>query len=147
MAGYHARRYWRAGFFAGWLYWLGCVVLVSTASAQVEYFTSSPNIDSFPIVRVGVSVTDNGKPATTVDASNYSITEDGYPVTNLELTSCDGASSAAIAVVLDASQSMYNSAGTGTGNYSALFRGFSSFLSRIPAPSELALIPFTDTVA
>jgi hypothetical protein len=122
---------------------LGLAAMQNVASAQVDFLTTRPIIDSFPIVRIGVSITDGGLPPNTLTSSDFTVTEDGNNVSPLELINCHGQPSAAIALLVDASSSMFSSAGNG--NYNAYYNSFSKFLALVSPPSELALIPFTDT--
>ncbi len=119
-------------------------VRISVAQ-QLQMFTAPPLVDSFPVVRVGISVSDSGKPAQPLSTANFTVTEDGKNVTPFQLLNCAGAPAAAIAVLSDASSSMFSS--TGNGNTGKYFDSYSKFLALVSAPSQLALIPFTDSIA
>jgi hypothetical protein len=110
--------------------------------AQVQFFTTPPDIDSFPVVKTEVSVAFNGKPAP-FGKSNLSILEDGQPVTNFELFDCDESPTASIAVLMDVSESMLFTLFKGADEF---YNSFPVFTSQMYAPTELALIPFNDTV-
>ncbi len=117
------------------------------AEAQVVFTIGQPNVDSFPIVRTGVYVTNNGGPASLVIAQNFGVVEDGLPVGAFSLTGCGGTSSVAMAIVMDTSESMDASIGTGglsNRSFAAFYEGISRFLASIPGPSQLALVPFAN---
>lgn len=114
------------------------------ASAQLQFFTSVPNIDSFPVVKVPISVSYNGKPAP-IEKKHLSILEDGNAVTDFELIGCDEADAASIALFVDISGSMQFTVLYNGPSY--FYDGFSAFVRNIYAPSEIALIPFNDTVS
>jgi len=117
--------------------------------AQLSLSLGNPDVSQFPIVQIGVWVTENGKPATLISSGNFNVKEDGIPGNVLGLTDCGGTSSAAIAFVVDTSQSMEPIVGSDTGtkrNYRRFFTSFSQFLNSLPGPSLLALIPFGDGV-
>ena len=120
---------------------------ILAAAQRVQFFASQPNIDSFPVVRIGVSVTDSLRPVTTLSASNFRVLEDGISPSNVELIGCAGGQSAAIAFVLDTSLSMRASIANSTGGYPAFNDAVAELLNLIPAPSQLVLIPFSDTAS
>ena len=116
--------------------------------AQVVFSIGQPNIDSFPVVRTGVYVTNNGAPAQLVIAQKFYVAEDGIQVGAFGLTGCGGTSDVAMAIVLDTSASMDASISTGglsNRSYAAFYESFSRFLASIPGPSEIALVPFADS--
>ncbi len=116
-----------------------------THAQQLQMYCSPPLVDSFPVVRIGVSISDSGRPAQPLTVGNFILTEDGKNVNPFELLNCAGAPAAAIAVLSDVTSSMFSS--TGNGNTGKYFDSYSNFLAQVSAPSQLALIPFTDTVA
>lgn len=121
------------------------VTSMLSARAQVVMTTGQPNVDSFPVVRIPVSVAENNKPATGVTVSNFTVKQDGIAIPNVQLVSCQGSPSAAIVFVVDTSQSMEQSVGSGPSakrNYQKFFDGFSAFIASIPAPSQIALVEF-----
>ncbi len=114
---------------------------------QIVLTISAPDIDSFPIVKVGVNVTQNGGPATQIGGSTFTVHEDGTPGNVLGLAGCGGNSSAGIAIVLDTSQSMDASLGSGPpGNrtYAMFDTAIEQFIASFPGPSQLVLVPFAD---
>jgi hypothetical protein len=123
-------------------------MLPKNSSAQLVLNIDAPNIDSFPVVRIGISVTDSGKPASLISPSDFAIKEDGLQVNVFDLFGCGGSSSAAIAFVIDTSISMDASVGTGSGSnrsYAQFFDSYSKFIANVPAPSDIALVPFADS--
>jgi hypothetical protein len=118
-------------------------VQLPSAHAQVQFFSTPPEIDSFPIVKTQISVAYNGRPAP-ISASDLSVQEDGQSVTNFELLNCDESEAASIAVLVDVSESMRFTLWKGGDEF---YRAFADFANELPAPSEFALLPFNDTVA
>lgn len=118
------------------------LVQITDLRAQVSLITTPPKVDSFPVVRTTISVSDNGTPAQ-FNKSHIQILEDGQNISDFELNDCDESKDAAIAVLFDQSGSMQF-----TVNYNGVdefYDCFSAFLRSVPAPSDLALIPFNDT--
>src|SRR5687768_14172843 len=90
--------------------------------AQVQFFTTPPDIDSFPIVNSKVSVAFNGLPAP-FTKSNLTVQEDGQ-VTGFELVNCDESDAASIAVLFDVSESMVVTLFRGNDEFYQAFRDF-----------------------
>jgi hypothetical protein len=111
--------------------------------AQVQFFTSPPEIDSFPVVRSTISVEYSGSPAL-FDKSNLSVQEDGQAITNFELLDCDESDAASIALLVDVSESMMFTLWKGSDEF---YNSFVNFTDQLHAPTEYALIPFNDTVS
>jgi len=125
-----------------------CVALMlpfAASAQQLQMYCAPALVDSFPVVRIGVSVSDSGNPAQPLSVANFTLTEDGKNVSPFALLNCAGAPAAAIAVLSDVTSSMFSS--TGNGNTGKYFDSYSKFLAQVSAPSQLALVPFTDTVA
>ncbi|HWF44005.1 MAG TPA: VWA domain-containing protein [Candidatus Kapabacteria bacterium] len=123
-------------------------MLPKSSNAQLVFNIDTPNIDSFPVVRIGISVTDSGKPASLISPSDFAIKEDGLQVNVFDLFGCGGSSSAAIAFVIDTSNSMDASVSTGpisNRSYAQFFDSYSKFIANVPAPSDIALVPFADS--
>ncbi len=136
------------GFPKRWLPAVMLLALALPARGQVVLTLSNPATGGFPIVDVDVHVTQNGAPATSLGASNFSVREDGVPASVIALTGCGGTSSAAIALVVDTSASMQASLGSGptkNRSYGMFDEAISQFIANIPGPSLLALVPFADT--
>ncbi len=133
------------------LLFIGLILLSALpVHGQVVLSVAQPVIDSFPIVDIAVNITDSGGPATLVNSSNFSVREDGIPATVLGLHDCDGASNAAIVFIIDTSESMNGSLGSGpfaSRSYGMFDHALSQFLSSIPGASSLALVPFADTAS
>lgn len=109
---------------------------------MVQFYTTPPVIDSFPIVKTTISVAYNGRPAP-INSSHLSVLEDGRP-TPFQLLDCDESDSASIAMLVDVSESMKFTLWKGSDEF---YQAFSVFANSIYTPSEFALIPFNDTVA
>jgi hypothetical protein len=123
-------------------------ICAALGHAQIRFYASQPNIDSFPIVRIGVGVTVNAVAVTNLQATNFSVTSDGKLVPNLELVDCDAPLNAAIAIVVDTSASMKRSVGGGTPpnySYRAFKESFSSLIGRVPKGSLFTVVPFGDS--
>ncbi|MDP4233492.1 MAG: vWA domain-containing protein [Bacteroidota bacterium] len=117
----------------------------SPVVGQISFTASKPIVDSFPIVRIPVSVTENNQPAQSITSANFTVKEDGVLQSPLDLSGCSGSTSAAICFVVDTSRSMEQSVGSGpqtNRNYQKFFDAFSGFIASIPAPSQLALVEF-----
>lgn len=131
-----------------WIAVLLSCLFGSDGIAQLRLNVAQPNIDSVPVVRVGVGITLNGVAVTGLQASNFAATTDGTPITSLELVDCDVAKTSAIAIVVDTSASMKQSVGTGTPpnySYTAFRDCFSRLVERVPTGSLFALVPFGDS--
>jgi hypothetical protein len=111
---------------------------------QLEFYTTPPIIDSFPIVRIGIVLSSGDQPASPLTPANFTVTEDGANVTPLQLLNCSGSSAAAVVFVSDVSQSIGSSAGTSP--YDAYVNGYSQLLAQLPPPSVFADVEFTDSV-
>ncbi len=109
--------------------------------AQVQFFTAPPDIDSFPVVKTKVSIAYNGRPAP-IAKSNLSIQEDGQN-TDFELLDCDESEAASIAVLFDVSESMAVTLFRGNDEF---YRAFVDFTLELTLTSEVALVPFNDSV-
>lgn len=121
----------------------GCLILQQAdLFAQVQFFTSPPVIDSFPVVKTKVSIAYNGRPAP-ITKSNLSVQEDGQNITNFELLDCDESDAASIAMLFDVSESMMVTLFKGSDEF---YRSFVDFTLELTASSELALVPFNDSV-
>ncbi len=115
-------------------------------SQRLDLLTFEPNIDSFPVVKLKTTITENNRlPRPGALPSEFTISEDGKVVTH-QLLDCDESNSAIIAVCLDRSTSMIGSAGNLFKVYESFLESFSTFTSSISAPTEYILIPFTDTI-
>ncbi len=131
-------------FFLAFIFCLGTL----QSQAQVALTLSNPDASRFPIVDIGVSTTFNGKPASLINATDFQIRENGIPVNVISLSGCGGSSSAAIALVIDTSESMRVSVGSGPMtnlNYQKFLGGFPTFVSSMPGPSLVTLVPFADS--
>ena len=124
------------------------LVLAIPLRAQVVFTLGTPVTDNFPIVDVPVYVTENGAPAPLISGTDFTVREDGIPGNVISLTGCGGTSSVAIALVVDTSQSMQQSLGSGPStnkSYGMFDNAVSKFVASIPGPSLIALVPFADS--
>ncbi|MDP4221096.1 MAG: VWA domain-containing protein [Bacteroidota bacterium] len=113
---------------------------------RLGFVTSTPRIDSFPVVRLKMTATYNGSlPQPGVLPSNLKVTEDKVPV-NPDLIGCDESGQAAVVFCVDASTSIKASAGDTWDVYTAYFKAYDRFISAIPSASRYALVAFTDQV-
>ncbi|MEI8134936.1 MAG: hypothetical protein WCH46_07640 [bacterium] len=129
------------------LLWSTLVLPVCIQAQRIGFVTSTPRIDSFPIVRLKMTATFNGSlPQPGVAPNNLKITEDNFPVTNFEINDCDESGQAAVVFCVDASTSVLASAGDTWNIYPSYFNSFAKFISGIPAQSRYALVSFTDQV-
>jgi len=111
--------------------------------AQVDFTTTPIDISSYPLVKTQVSVTNNGE-SPWLDITNFYVSEDGQPVSNLQIVDCEDQSAAAVVMLVDISSSMYF---TVPSTYVPYFNNsFSHLIKAIKAPSEFAMIPFGDTI-
>jgi len=114
---------------------------------RLGFLTSTPRIDSFPLVRLKVTTTYNGSlPQPGILPSDMKIKEDNAPVNNFQVTDCDESGQAAIVFCLDVSTSIKSSAGDSWDVYKAYFSSFDKFIPAIPSSSRYALVAFTDSV-
>lgn len=115
-------------------------------SQRLSLVTSTPRIDSFPIVRLKMTATYNGSlPQPGILPGDMKITEDKAPM-NFQLLNCDESRQAAIVFCIDASTSMKSSAGDSWDIYKAYYSSFDKFINLMPAGSRYALAAFTDGV-
>ena len=124
------------------------LILAVPLRAQVVFTLGTPVTDNFPIIDVPVNVTENGAPAALISGTDFTVREDGVPGNVISLTGCGGTSSVAIALVVDTSQSMQQSLGSGPStnkSYAMFDNAVSKFVASIPGPSLIALVPFADT--
>lgn len=121
----------------------GVMLEPQSLSAQIQFIAAPPEIDSFPIVRSYISVSENGGIAP-ITNRDLQILEDGVNVPNFELINCDESSDASIALLVDISGSMdFTVQINGVREY---INAYSEFFKHVPFGSEISLIPFNDTV-
>ena len=119
----------------------------SAFSQRLNFLTSSPNIDKFPLVTLSMTASYNGTlPNPTLQASDFNVTEDGTPV-NIQLQNCDDSREAAVIFCVDASQSMVASSGDGFDIYESFFTSFGSCITEFTGSTRYGLVTFTDVIA
>ena len=123
-------------------------LLPGTGFAQrLGFVTSTPKIDSFPIIRLKMTASYNGTlPQPGILPGNLNITEDNTPVNNFQLQGCDESGQAAVVFCVDVSTSIITTAGDTWYPYQSYFSSFDQFITAIPAASRYALVAFTDSV-
>lgn len=111
---------------------------------RLNFITATPNIDSFPVVRIKFTASYNGfAPVPTVTGSQFVVKEDNV-VVPAEVVSCDGIPQSAVVFCTDASTSMISSAGNTSEVYDVFYRCFGSCLELLPMGSRYSLITFYD---
>lgn len=126
------------------------VILTTVTSAfcqRLNFLTSSPNIDKFPLITLSMTASYNGTlPNPTLQASDFTVTEDGKPV-NIQLQNCDDSREAAVVFCVDASSSMVGSAGDLFDVYESFFTSFGSCITEFTGSTRYGLVTFTDVIA
>ncbi|HYM20436.1 MAG TPA: hypothetical protein VEW28_05460 [Candidatus Kapabacteria bacterium] len=124
------------------------VGFASNATAQrLNFVTSTPRINNFPLIRFKMTATYNGTlPNPSVAPNDINITEDGTPAA-AQLSGCDESQLSAVVFCVDASTSIISSAGDLFNVYPAFFHSFGNCIGELRGTSWYALIPFTDTIA
>ncbi len=111
---------------------------------RLGFVTSTPRIDSFPIVRLKMTATYNGLlPQPGILPTDLKVTEDNFPE-NIQLIGCDESAQAAVVFCVDASTSIKASAGDSWDIYLSYYKSFDKFINLIPSASRYALVVFTD---
>lgn len=123
---------------------LSCLIAFASQAQGLRFSASSANVDSFPLVRFNITVSENGSvPSPPLFASNFAVTEDGQAV-NPQLIDCDDSRRVAVAICVDQSTSMISSAGD-TWDVYMNFRGsFGELIGNLKPQSKYTLISYTD---
>ncbi|MBS1904511.1 MAG: VWA domain-containing protein [Bacteroidetes bacterium] len=130
------------------LFILGSFALfvLPTRAQRLNFITSTPKVEAYPIVRFHMTASYNGSvPTPGVLPSDITINEDGVPMTP-ELLDCDESNTAAVAFCVDVSTSMRSSVGDGFDLSYKFFQAFGPCISQLQAPSRYALITFNDSI-
>ncbi|HET9135235.1 MAG TPA: vWA domain-containing protein, partial [Candidatus Kapabacteria bacterium] len=111
---------------------------------RLSFITGTPNIDSFPVVKVKFTASYNGfAPVPTLNGSQFVVKEDNVTVP-AEVVSCDGVPQSAVVFCSDASTSMISSVGNTSEVYDVFYRCFGSCIELLPSGSRYSLITFYD---
>lgn len=121
---------------------------VQSASGQrLNFVTSTPKLDSFPVVRFHMTASYNGSlPVPSITPADISIKEDGKTMTPM-LSDCDESELSAVVFCVDVSTSMISSVGDGFDISNKFFDCFAPCINELRVPSRYALVTFTDAVA
>ncbi len=124
------------------------ITFAGTAYSQrLNFLTSSPNIDKFPLITLSMTASYNGTlPNPTVQANDFNVTEDGKPV-SIQVQNCDDSREAAVVFCVDASSSMVGSAGDLFDVYESFFSSFGSCITEFTGSTRYGLVTFTDVIA
>jgi hypothetical protein len=121
-----------------------CLIPFFVQAQQLRFNASSANIDSFPIVRFNITVSENASiPIPALVASDFTVTDDAQPV-SAQLIDCDDSRRTAVVICIDHSSSMVASVGDGFDVYPNFPLSFQSLLGNLKPQSKYALLPFTD---
>lgn len=121
---------------------LPCIAL----GQKVDFLTSDPNIDEYPIVRMSVILGENGGlPTTALTSGHLTLTEDGDTIAT-EVNDCQISGTADIIILLDHSTSMLGTIGNTAKIHNKFYSSIGTFIGGLPFGSRYALLPYTDTV-
>jgi hypothetical protein len=121
---------------------LPCIAL----GQKVDFLTSDPNIDEYPIVRMSVILGENGDlPTNALTSGHLTLTEDGDTLAT-EVNECQISSNADIVILLDHSTSMIGTIGNTAKIHDKFYSSVGTFIGQLPFGSRYALLPYTDSV-
>lgn len=128
------------------LWLLSCLIPIAVQAQSLRFNASTPDIDSFPVVRFTVTVAENGSiPSPALTPSNFTVTDGGQAVST-QLVDCDDSRKVAVVVAIDHSGSMVASAGDGFNQIWPSFRdSFEDLFANLKPQSKYAVLPFTFT--
>ena len=125
---------------------LGCGILSLQAHAQLQLIIDSLTIKQFPIVRAKIRVMKDNFFVTGLNATNFTVMEDGVVQAPIQATCNDTMQSSPVSVmlVIDRSGSMGSPTSTGL---AAAQSAAKKFLDRLSPLDEAALISFATSVS